>query len=140
MPKQVYEKMGITETQQVLVIDGPTEAVAAIELPSITESPDLAFDHIILFTKSQSDLNKRFPQYKQRINASGKLWVAWPKAGRLGTNLNIKEVIRIGYNHGLVESTNLRIDDTWTALKFTHPKPGKTYKNSYGVLPESDSP
>ena len=37
----------------------------------------------------------------------------------------------------MVESTSLRVDDTWSALKFTHPKPGKTYRNSYGTLPES---
>jgi hypothetical protein len=106
----------------------------------MTSSPDQAYDHIILFTKSQNDLNKRFPEYKQYVNATGKLWVAWPKGGRLGTDLNIKEVIHIGYNHGMVESVNLRIDDVWTALKFTHPKPGKTYNNSYGTLQEPVSP
>ena len=35
----------------------------------------------------------------------------------------------------MVESTCLRIDDTWSGLKFTHPKPGKVYANSYGTLP-----
>lgn len=44
---------------------------------------------------------------------------------------------RIGYSHGLVESTTLSIDATWSAIKFTHPKPGKTYRNSYGQLPTS---
>lgn len=29
----------------------------------------------------------------------------------------------------------LRVDDVWSALKFTHPKAGKTYANSYGTLP-----
>lgn len=70
---------------------------------------------------------------------NGKLWIAWPKGGRLGTDLDMKQVIRIGYNHGLVESTQLRIDDTWTALKFTWPKPNKTYNNSYGKLKRSCS-
>lgn len=129
--------MGISENQQVLVVDGPPESIESINLPlkPFTDTtPDQYFDHIIFFTKNQSDLDKRFPKYKQHITASGKLWIAWPKGKRLGTDLDIKEVIRIGYNHGLVESTNLRIDDTWTALKFTHPKPGKHYANSYGIL------
>ena len=47
---------------------------------------------------------------------------------------NIKVVIRIGYSHGLVESTALRIDDTWSALKFSWPKVEKEYHNSYGTL------
>ena len=67
----------------------------------------------------------------------GMLWVSWPKGGRLGTDLTLPTVIAIGYDLGLVESTCLRVDDTWSALKFTHPKPGKTYRNSYGTLPES---
>ncbi len=45
-------------------------------------------------------------------------------------------VIEIGYDCGLVESTCLRIDDTWTGLRFTRPKPGKVYANSYGTLPQ----
>lgn len=35
----------------------------------------------------------------------------------------------------MVESTCLRVHDTWPALKFIHPKAGKTYRNSYGTLP-----
>ena len=38
----------------------------------------------------------------------------------------------LGYAHSLVESTNSPIDDVWTALKFTRPKRGKVYENSYG--------
>jgi hypothetical protein len=53
----------------------------------------------------------------------------------LGSDLALPTVIGIGYRHGLVESTCLRIDDTWSGLKFTFPKPGKTYANSYGTLP-----
>lgn len=139
MPKFVYEKMGITESQHVLVIDGSSESIESIKLagefhtrPGSYDS----YDHIILFRVSQKTLDADFSKFKSLLNNTGKLWVAWPKAKKLGTDLNIKEVIRIGYNKGLVESTNLRIDDTWTALKFTYPKPGKVYNNSYGTLPE----
>lgn len=44
-------------------------------------------------------------------------------------------VIRIGYNHGLVESTCLSVDATWSALKFRLPKKGITYNNSHSKLP-----
>ena len=138
MPKLVSAKMGIGAGAHVLLIDAPVEAVEAIQLPPVTIATapsDQQFDHIFLFVKSQAALDQRFPHLMRSLAAGGKLWVAWPKGGRLGTDLTIKEVIRIGYGHGLVESTNLRIDDTWTALKFTHPKPGKTYHNSYGKLP-----
>ena len=49
-------------------------------------------------------------------------------------DLGLPKVIEIGYEHGLVESTALRVDDTWSAIKFTHPKKGKVYRNTYGTL------
>jgi hypothetical protein len=53
----------------------------------------------------------------------------------LGTDLAIQYVIKIGYAHGLVESKVVSIDPTWSAIKFTFPKEGRTYNNSYGKLP-----
>ncbi len=61
--------------------------------------------------------------------------MSWPKGRKLGTDLTLPHVIRIGYSHGLVESTTLSVDGTWSAMKFTHPKRGKDYKNSFGHLP-----
>ena len=49
------------------------------------------------------------------------LWLSWPKGGRLGSNLGLPKVIKIGYDFGLVESTCLRVSDVWAGLKFTHP-------------------
>ena len=62
------------------------------------------------------------------------MWVSWPKGGKSGTDLNIQTVIKIGYDFGLVESTCLSINEIWSGLKFTHPKKGKVYNNSYGKL------
>jgi hypothetical protein len=62
------------------------------------------------------------------------LWISWPKGGRLGTDLTLKQIIRIGYSHGLVESKTISLDPTWSAIKFTFPKQGKQYSNSYGKL------
>jgi hypothetical protein len=136
MPTLISEKMGIKAGMRVLAIDVPAEALAAVTLPAVTlaTEPSDTFDHILVCVTTQTALEAAFARLRPYMKAGGKLWAAWPKGGKLGTDLNIKEVIRIGYNHGLVESTNLRIDDTWTALKFTRPKPGKIYNNSYGTL------
>jgi len=45
----------------------------------------------------------------------------------------------LDYDLNMVESTCLRIDDVWSGLKFTHPKPGKIYANSYGTPPWATS-
>ena len=60
--------------------------------------------------------------------------MSWPKNGKLETDLKLTTVIRLGYDHVLVESKTISIDGTWSAIKFTHPKHGKVYANSYGQL------
>ena len=84
--------------------------------------------------KNQSDYKEQFPNLKSHLKLSGMIWVSWPKGGGLGTDLTLPKVINIGYGFGLVESTCLSINSTWSALKFTHPKAGKVYNNSHAEL------
>jgi hypothetical protein len=92
------------------------------------------FDYIHFFTKTQEDFNKQFPRLKSHLKPTGALWVSWPKNRKLGTDLTLVRVIEFGYDHGLVESKTISIDETWSAIKFTHPIKGKVYRNSYGKL------
>ena len=102
----------------------------------ISTKLDTEFDYIHIFVKTQAEFVEHFPKLKEHLIANGMLWVSWPKGGKLGTDLNIKTVIKLGYEFGLVESTCLSVNNTWSGLKFTHPKKGKIYNNSYGKLNE----
>lgn len=136
MMKSVSEKMGIKPGVRAILINAPMNATEAMDLPTLDFTTELrgSFGYIHLFVDSQTALHEMFPIVKEHLEPTGMLWVSWPKAGKQGTDLKVTKVIEIGYDYGLVESTNLSIDSTWTALKFTHPKEGKTYKNSYGTL------
>jgi hypothetical protein len=136
MIKPVSKKMGIKKDSRAIFINAPTEAIEAIDLPSLDIASKLTgyFDYIHLFAKSESVFRKSFPELKDHLKPKGMLWVSWAKNGELETDLSLTKVINIGYDFGLVESTCLSIDSTWSALKFTHPKKGKTYNNSYGNL------
>ncbi|MGV3710180.1 MAG: hypothetical protein ACO1Q7_15195 [Gemmatimonas sp.] len=137
MPKRIADKMGLKPGMRAHLRNAPDSAIAAIDLPDLTirESLRGMFDYIHLFCVTQTELDREFPKLRDHLDRGGRLFVSWPKSGKLDSDLNIKNVIRIGYSHGLVESTALRIDDTWSALKFTWPKAGKEYRNSYGTLP-----
>jgi hypothetical protein len=134
--KPVNKKMGIKDGMRAIFINAPTEAMEAIELPNLQIESELTgtFDYIHLFSKNQEALKKHFPEIKTHLKPSGMLWVSWPKNGQLETDLSLPKIINIVYGFGLVESTALSIDDTWSALKFTHPKKGKVYNNSHGKL------
>jgi hypothetical protein len=134
--KSVSAKMGVKKDSRAAFVNAPEDTIATLSLPALDVASRVAgsFDYIHLFAKTQKDLHKQFAKLKRHLTATGVLWVSWPKAGKLETDLNIKHVIKIGYDHGLVESKALSVNATWSALKFTHPKKGKTYNNSYGAL------
>lgn len=138
MPRSVAQKMGIKEGARAHFVNAPASALESIGLPELQVSEVLAgdFDYIHFFSVTQFEMHDTFPKLKLRLLPSGMLWLSWPKARKLGSDLSLPKVIEIGYSYGLVESTCLRIDDTWAGLKFTHPKKGKIYNNSHGTLPD----
>jgi hypothetical protein len=137
MQRTVAQKMGIKDGSRAILVNAPESARQAIDAPALDLATELAgnFDYIHLFTVTQAEFDETFPVLKAHLRASGMLWVSWPKGRKLGSDLTLPTVIRIGYHHGLVESTCLSVDPTWSGLKFTHPKKGKTYHNSFGTLP-----
>lgn len=137
MSRSVAQKMGIAEGVRAHLVNIPSAALAAIELPELEVGEELEgdFDYIHFFTVTRAEMDETFPKLMSHLKPSGTLWLSWPKGKRLGSDLGLPKVIEIGYKHGLVESTCLRVDDTWAALKFTHPKKGKVYNNRYGSLP-----
>jgi hypothetical protein len=138
MSSPVSQKMGIKAGTRAFFMNAPETARKAIELPElqVSEKLDGEFDYIHLFLISQSEMAEKFPKLKPHLKPGGMMWVSWPKGKKLGSDLTLPKVIEIGYNYGLVESTCLSVDPTWSGLKFTHPKKGKTYNNSYGTLPD----
>ena len=134
--KTVAQKMGVKENDKTYFVNAPKEAIVAINLPDVQLSKSLKdeFDYIHLFVKQQCEQEDIFPKLKKHLKLDGMLWVSWPKGGQLDTDLTLHKVIKIGYEFGLVESTCLSVNETWSALKFTHPKKGKIYNNSHATL------
>lgn len=139
MTRTVSEKMGIKKGTRAILVNAPEAALRAIDPPGLDIVPEFAgeFGYIHLFARTRAELDDAFPKLKAHLGPAGMLWVSWPKNKKLDTDLALPKVVEIGYDHGLVESKCLSVDDTWSALKFTHPKKGKTYRNSHGRLPSS---
>jgi hypothetical protein len=137
MTSTVSDKMGIKVGGRAIFVNAPETALEAIDPPRLDVASELAgeFDHIHLFARTRAQLDDAFPKLKAHLKPTGMFWVSWPKNKKLGTDLTLPKVIEIGYNHGLVESKTLSVDATWSAMKFTHPRKGKVYDNSYGRLP-----
>jgi hypothetical protein len=136
--RDVSQKMGIKEGMRAFFVNAPLSALDAINLPTLNIASQLRgqFDYIHVFTITQAEMDDLFPKLKRHLKPTGMLWISWPKNKKLNTDLVLPKVINIGYSHGLVESICLSVDATWSGLKFTHPKKGKEYHNSFGQLPK----
>ena len=136
--RTLAQKMGIKECSRSIFINAPADAMTGINLHEIDTQSTLKgeFDYIHLFVITKNSQEELFPVLKSHLKLEGMLWVSWPKNKQLDTDLTLPLVIKIGYSFGLVESTCLSINKTWSALKFTHPKEGKIYSNSHAVLKE----
>ncbi|RAV97724.1 hypothetical protein [Pseudochryseolinea flava] len=134
--KTVSQKMGVKKDSRALLVHAPASAVSTMQLPDVKQGKRVSgvYDYIHIFVVTQDELDRQFSKYKKHLQPSGTLWISWPKNKQRETDLNIKHVIKIGYDHGLVESKAISIDDTWSALKFTPPKKDVVYNNSYGKL------
>jgi hypothetical protein len=136
--RTVAKKMGIKEGSRCIFINAPAEAMVDINFPEIDTQTTLTgeFDYIHLFVTTQKAQEDIFPKLKSHLKLDGMVWVSWPKNKQLSSDLTLPLVIKIGYSFGLVESTCLSVNNTWSALKFTHPKKGKIYNNSHAELKE----
>jgi len=136
MTKSIPQKIGARENMRTIFIHVPPDCLDVIKLPGLDIRSRLTgkFDYIHLFVKSQQEFHKQFPKLITYLQQPGMLWVSWPKTGSIESDLNIKIVIKLGYEYGLVESKAISINSTWSALKFTWPKANIVYNNSYGKL------
>ena len=136
MSRLICQKLGIKEGMRALFVDAPSDVNAEISSPMLDLKNNTSgkFDYIHFFAKDQNHFSKKFPKLKEHLNKKGMLWVSWPKSRNFDTDLDIKSVIKLGYDFGLVESKCISINSIWSALKFTWPKDNKVYNNSYGSL------
>jgi hypothetical protein len=136
MVRPTSKKLGLQDGMRAFLVNASLDTLKTIDSRRLKIGKTLrgTFDYIHFFTKSQAEFEKRFPRLKAHLKPDGMLWVSWPKNRKLGTDLTLTKIIELGYNYGLVESKTISIDTTWSAIKFTHPKKNKEYKNSYGRL------
>jgi hypothetical protein len=136
MAKTVTEKIGVRENMRTIFINAPADTIKEISSPTLDLKKKLTgkFDYIHFFVRSQAEFHKKFPKLMNYLQHPGMLWVSWPKSGFKGTDLNIKIIIKLGYDYGLVESKTISINSIWSAIKFTWPKEKVVYNNSYGKL------
>ncbi len=117
------QKLGIKAGARLGLFAAPTGfAMTLAPLPDeVTTTTALggALDVALFFTRSQSELKKRFAALAKAIAPVGSLWIAWPKkSSGVATDLDENRVRAIGLERGLVDVKVCAVDEIWSGLKF----------------------
>lgn len=94
------------------VVGAPADVDLA-ELPMSDQGPAL-----LVFVRTAADLEPRLDEIVWSAAVDRLTWVAYPKAGRLGTDLNRDRLAEIVRGRGAQPVRQVAIDDTWSALRF----------------------
>ena len=116
LAKKLHVKPGMT----MCVLDAPAGyqlALAGLSAEQL-KAPKGEVDILQVFVTRQAQLDKRLPALVAAMGPKSALWVSYPKANALGTDLN-RDILRVGLaEKGLTAVAQIAIDDVWSAVRF----------------------
>ena len=113
----VGAKLQIKPGQRVATVAGPGEIPAVAPAGAQTASPDAA-DVVVAFVRTRAELDTVAAPALDAARRDKLAWIAYPKAGKLGTDLN-RDILRETLaDRGVQPVRQVAIDDVWSALRF----------------------
>jgi hypothetical protein len=111
---ELAKKLNLKSGMKVHVVDRPVD----VDLSglSIGESPDA--DGVIAFVQSLAEVDAKGGPVLDAAGADRIAWLAYPKGGRMGTDLNRDIIWKHMLQKGVQAVRQVAIDDTWSALRF----------------------
>jgi hypothetical protein len=120
----LVKKLGIKPGSNIAFVSAPKGYANELDLPSdvtINLRAGKPLDFAQLFVKSEKELKTKFSEYAKRLNASGTLWVSWPKkSSGVSTDLSENVVRDFGLAAGLVDVKICAVNEVWSGLKFVY--------------------
>jgi hypothetical protein len=118
----LVKKLGIKAGSNIVLVNAPSNYAAELDLPAdviANSRSGKPLDFAQLFVKNENELRRKFSAYAKRLNASGMLWVSWPKkSSGVSTDLSENVVRDIGLAAGLVDVKICAVNEVWSGLKF----------------------
>src|SRR5437588_4258633 len=116
MASGLAQKLQVKDGQRVEVVGAPADIV--LQLPSSASANDQDADVVIAFVTRRDDIDAKAGAAVEAGRRDRLAWVAYPKAGKLGTDLNRDSLNAAMNERGLQAVRQVAIDDVWSALRF----------------------
>jgi phage-related baseplate assembly protein len=114
----VTAKLQIRPGQRVATLagDGDVPSVAAEDV-NPSAAPESA-DAVVAFVRGRAELATVAGPAVEAARRDRLAWIAYPKAGKLGTDLNRDTLAAALAVEGVQPGRQVAIDETWSALRF----------------------
>jgi len=115
---ELSQKLQIKPRHKVATLTGSVDQPAALgDGWEMAESPATA-DVVLAFVRLRADLDTVAAPAITAARDDRLAWIAYPKAGKLGTDLN-RDVLRdLLAARGVQPVRQVAVDDVWSALRF----------------------
>ena len=114
----VLTKLQIKPGQRVAVLRPPSGIDLGVPAADLEDDPSSA-GATVLFVTSAADLaTAEADAVVAAARRDALAWVAYPKAGRLGTDLNRDSLAALLVRRGVRPVRQVAIDEVWSALRF----------------------
>jgi hypothetical protein len=121
-------KLQLRPGHSVLLVNPPAGFRAAMDpLPDgveVTDEPGgRRFDAVQVFVRTAAEVARLLPGALAAARDGALLWVAYPKAGQAGTDLNRDILWGLVRPYGYTAVRLVAIDDTWSSMRLKPDQP-----------------
>jgi hypothetical protein len=105
-------KLQIKQGQTVSVINPPSGV--DLDVPTVEDSEDT----VLLFVRNRDELDALGEPFFRAAREDRLAWLAYPKAGQLGTDLSRDILWELTKPRGVRPVRQVSLDQVWSALRF----------------------
>ncbi|MGH2351350.1 MAG: hypothetical protein ACRDJN_07010 [Chloroflexota bacterium] len=108
------KKLNLKEGMKVRVVGTP----AGVDLDDVAVATSDEAEGVIVFVKTLADVDAQCGPLVDAAKQDRLAWVAYPKAGQLGTDLNRDVLWKHLLKDDIQGVRQIAIDDIWSAIRF----------------------
>jgi len=114
--KSVADKL-LAKGAKIALVGAPADQRGLFEPEDITSDAKKA-GLLLLYAANEAALEKQLGSAVKSLGEEARLWVAYPKAGKLETDLNRDTLWPLLEKKGFEGVRLVALDDTWSAMMF----------------------
>lgn len=119
MPKTLLQKMYHKPEYASLFLHIPIDVKSVLATNnSVDTEMKRQYDFILACFTKKEDVEREIPEIKQSLKNTGLLWIAYPKAKALETDLNRDIIHQTLQKYTLDGVSLISLDNTWSAMRF----------------------